>query len=167
MSQISKKILNLKGLEDQIKSWKKSGLTIAFTNGCFDILHKGHVLYLEMAANKADKLIVAVNSDSSVSKLKGSDRPIKDENSRALILAALGFVDAVIVFSEDTPLNLITKLEPDVLVKGGDYDPNCSDKTSSRYIVGREEQLQRGSRVEVISFVEGHSSTNLINKMNR
>jgi rfaE bifunctional protein nucleotidyltransferase chain/domain len=165
VSKIAQKIFNLSSLNSQVDGWKKEGLTVAFTNGCFDILHQGHVLYLEEASTKADKLIIAVNSDASVSKLKGPNRPVKDENSRALILAALGFVDGVIIFSEDTPLKLIKELKPHVLIKGGDYDPDCADQDSSKYIVGRKEQLERGDFVEVIQFVDGHSSTNLINKM--
>jgi len=166
MSSVMDKISNLNSMKQQVESWKKGGLTIAFTNGCFDILHKGHVLYLEEAASKADKLIIAVNSDTSVSQLKGPNRPVKDENSRALILAALGFVDGVLIFSEETPINLLKELKPQVLIKGGDYDPACADENSPKYIVGRKEQLERGDRVEVIQFVEGYSSTNLINKMN-
>lgn len=165
VSRIAKKIFKLSSMKDQMEVWKKEGCSVAFTNGCFDILHQGHVLYLEEASTKADKLIIAVNSDASVSKLKGPNRPVKDENSRALILAALGFVDGVVIFSEDTPLKLIKELKPQVLIKGGDYDPNCSEEAAPEYIVGRKEQLERGDKVEVIQFVDGHSSTNLINKM--
>lgn len=132
---------------------------MVFTNGCFDILHLGHVDYLEKAASKGDKLIVALNTDASVSKLKGPTRPVNSEKARARIMAALSFVDAVVFFSEDTPLSLIKRLKPDILVKGSDY------KISN--IVGADIVMQNGGKVETIELVDGYSTTNIINKINQ
>lgn len=138
---------------------------IVFTNGCFDILHKGHVTYLSKAADLGDHLVVGLNSDASVKRLKGEGRPVKDEESRAFILASLECVSAVILFEEDTPLELIEKIRPDVLVKGGDYDPSCTDSNDPKYIVGSDFVRSYGGEVQTISFVDGHSSTKLIDKM--
>lgn len=132
--------------------------TIVFTNGCFDILHLGHITYLEEAKARGDFLVVGLNSDDSVARLKGNDRPIKDEHSRASILAALSSVDMVIIFEEDTPFNLIKAVGPTVLVKGGDY--------KKEDIVGADFVEKSGGIVEIISFLEGHSSSNFINKIN-
>lgn len=146
--------------------WKSQNQTIVFTNGVFDILHRGHIEYLAQTADFADKLIVAVNADSSVKKLnKGDSRPIQDENSRALIIAALGFVDAVIIFSEDTPFELINIIKPNVLVKGGDYDANCTDKSDKIYIVGSDIVKANGGKVEVIQFVDGYSTSKIEEKI--
>jgi rfaE bifunctional protein nucleotidyltransferase chain/domain len=131
---------------------------VVFTNGCFDIIHRGHNTYLLEAAELGNKLIVAVNSDESVRKLKGSNRPIVDEYSRALNLASHTYIDAVIIFDEDTPLNLINELQPDVLIKGGDY--------TLETIVGAKEVLSYGGQVEIIPFLEGYSTTNVIEKIN-
>ncbi len=159
----NKIITNVEGL---IQQWKVENKTIVFTNGVFDILHRGHIEYLAQTADFADKLIVAVNADSSVKKLnKGASRPIQDENSRALILAALHFVDAVIIFSEDTPYELINIINPNVLVKGGDYDANCTDKTDKKYIVGADIVKANGGKVEVIQFVEGYSTSKIEEKI--
>lgn len=133
------------------------GKKIVFTNGCFDILHIGHKRYLQKAATLGDLLIVGVNSDDSVRRLKGPERPINPEQDRAEMLSALGFVDYVVVFDEDTPYELIKKIQPDVLVKGGDYKPE--------EVVGRDIVEARGGQLELISFVEGKSTTNIINKM--
>jgi rfaE bifunctional protein nucleotidyltransferase chain/domain len=151
------KIYSLESLLKIRKEWQEQ--KVVFTNGCFDILHVGHVDYLEKAATKGDKLIVALNTDASVSKLKGPTRPINDELARARIIAALSFVDAVVFFSEDTPLSLIKQLMPDVLVKGSDY------KISN--IVGADIVMQNGGKVETIEFVDGYSTTNIINKINK
>ena len=149
-----------------LSEWKTQNQTIVFTNGCFDILHRGHIEYLAQTSDFADKLIVAINADSSVKKLnKGDSRPIQDENSRALIIAALGFVDAVVVFSEDTPLELIQTINPNVLVKGGDYDANCTDKAHKKYIVGSDIVKTNGGKVEVIQFVEGYSTSKIEEKI--
>lgn len=153
-------------LTDLVTTWKNENQTIVFTNGVFDILHRGHIEYLAQTADFADKLIVAVNADSSVKKLnKGDSRPLQDENSRALIIAALDFVDAVIIFSEDTPFELINQIKPTVLVKGGDYDANCMDKTNKKYIVGSDVVKTNGGKVEVIQFVEGYSTSKIEEKI--
>ncbi|WP_375580116.1 D-glycero-beta-D-manno-heptose 1-phosphate adenylyltransferase [Marivirga tractuosa] len=151
------KIYSLEVLNDKREEWKDQ--KVVFTNGCFDILHLGHVDYLEKAAAKGDKLIVALNTDASVSKLKGPTRPVNNENARARIIAALAFVDAVVFFTEDTPLSLIKLLKPDVLVKGSDY------KISN--IVGADVVMENGGTVETIELVEGYSTTNIINKINK
>ncbi|GAA5033104.1 cytidylyltransferase [Marivirga lumbricoides] len=140
----------------QIEKWKEGGETIVFTNGCFDLLHLGHVDYLEKAAEKGTKLIVAINTDSSVKKLKGPNRPVNNEYARARLLAALSFVDAVTFFSEDTPENIISTLLPDVLIKGSDY-------TISN-IVGADIVLRNGGKVETIDLVAGYSTTSIINQ---
>lgn len=131
--------------------------TVVFTNGCFDILHRGHVEYLAQAAALGDVLIVGLNSDASVQRLKGPARPLVPQQDRALVLAALSMVDYVTIFEEDTPLELITALEPDVLVKGGDYRPE--------EIVGREVVEARGGRVLTIPLVPGRSTTGLMEKI--
>ena len=132
---------------------------IVFTNGCFDILHVGHKRYLQQAATLGDILVVGVNSDASVRRLKGPTRPVNNEQDRAEMLSALGFIDYVVIFDEDTPYELIKKIQPDVLVKGGDYKPE--------EVVGRDIVEARGGRLELISFVEGKSTTNIIKKINQ
>ncbi len=136
---------------------RKTGKTLVFTNGCFDILHVGHVSYLEAAKRLGDVLIVGVNSDDSVRRLKGASRPINPESDRAMLLSALKSVDFTCIFEEDTPLNLITALQPDVLVKGGDYTPET--------IVGADVVWTRGGRVVVLPFVAGKSTTNIIHRI--
>ncbi len=130
---------------------------LVFTNGCFDILHPGHVLYLEQARALGDALVVGLNSDESVRRLKGSPRPVMEEGARAMLLAGLESVDAVTVFHEDTPRDLISALLPDVLVKGGDY--------GGEEIVGREEVEAVGGEVRVVPFIQGHSTTALIRRI--
>jgi len=132
---------------------------IVFTNGCFDILHVGHKRYLQQAATLGDILVVGVNSDASVRRLKGPTRPVNNEQDRAEMLSALGFIDYVVIFDEDTPYELIKKIQPDVLVKGGDYKPE--------EVVGKDIVEARGGRLELISFVEGKSTTNIIKKINQ
>jgi len=150
----------------QINQWRAAGEKIVFTNGVFDILHRGHVTYLEAAKALGDRLIVGLNADASVKRLnKGPERPIHDQEARAVVLAALRCVDAVIIFDEDTPLQLIEALEPDVLVKGGDYDPNETDASSLRYMVGSQETRNRGGSVHSIPIVEGYSTTKAIQKL--
>ncbi|MFM1913138.1 MAG: D-glycero-beta-D-manno-heptose 1-phosphate adenylyltransferase [Bacteroidota bacterium] len=153
----AKKILNLEQAINLRKQWYSENQTVVFTNGCFDILHLGHVDYLEKAKEKGDKLILGLNSDSSVRQLKGESRPINSEMARARILAALEFIDMVIIFSEETPLNLILNLKPNVLIKGGDY--------SIENIVGAKEVLANGGKVETIEFVPNYSTTTIINKI--
>lgn len=149
-------ILNLAELEVTISSYKSSGKKIAFTNGCFDLLHIGHVRYLQQAKSLADILIVGINTDRSVQKLKGPSRPIQKENDRAEILASLKSVDHTILFDEETPLNLILRIKPDCLVKGGDW------KISE--IVGSDFVLSYGGDVRSLQFVQNQSTTALIEK---
>jgi len=152
------KILNLAALTDKVQKYKKLGRRIVFTNGCFDILHQGHVTYLEAARKEGDCLIVGLNSDASVKRLgKGEERPINNEASRARVLAALGCVDHVVLFEEDTPYNLITTLMPDVLVKGGDWPVDA--------IVGAPEVLLSGGLVKSIPLVADFSTTSVIKKI--
>lgn len=151
---------------DQIQQWKADGLKVVFTNGVFDILHVGHVDYLEKAAEKGDRLVIGLNSDASVRTLgKGPDRPINSQDARARVLGALRCVDAVIIFDDSTPLSLITDVKPDVLAKGGDYDPNTRDRNDKRYIVGSDEVLENGGEVHTIPFVEGYSTTGILSKL--
>ncbi len=151
---IPAKIYSLAQLERAVASWRATGNTISFTNGVFDLLHDGHIFSLSQAANEADKLIVAVNSDASVKRLKGPERPLNNEQARALLLAALVMVDAVVIFEEDTPLHVIATLLPDVIVKGGDYQPE--------QIAGAKEVLANGGRVVINPLIEGVSTTNII-----
>jgi D-glycero-beta-D-manno-heptose 1-phosphate adenylyltransferase len=137
--------------------WKHRQEKVVFTNGCFDILHLGHMDYLSKAADLGDRLIIGVNTDESVSKIKGPNRPIIEEITRLTKLASFAFVDGVILFDEETPIELIKSVRPDVLVKGGDYKINT--------IVGADFVKQNGGNVIVIPFLEGHSSTNYINKI--
>jgi len=132
-------------------------LKVVFTNGCFDLLHLGHLSYLSQARALGDRLIVGVNSDTSVSKLKGPDRPIKSQDERLVHLAILSMVDAVIVFNEDTPARLIKNIQPDILVKGGDYKPE--------EVVGKDWVEQHGGQVVILSFLDGYSTTQLVNKI--
>lgn len=160
------KIFSGESLLIEVENWKSQNKQIVFTNGVFDILHRGHIEYLAQAAGFGDKFIVAVNSDNSVKRLgKGDGRPLQDENSRALIIAAIAFVDAVIIFDEETPLGLITKIKPDVLIKGGDYDPAVIDSSHKKYIVGSDIIIQNGGAVKVIPFVEGYSTTKIEEKI--
>ena len=155
--QIPSKIYIGESLIKQVFIWKMLGKKIVFTNGVFDILHKGHIASLSEAASHGDILIVAVNTDASVKRLKGPSRPINDESARALVLASLLQTDAVILFEEDTPLELITGLMPDVLVKGGDY--------TVEQIAGAKEVIAAGGKVIIANIIEGISSSHIIKKM--
>jgi rfaE bifunctional protein nucleotidyltransferase chain/domain len=138
---------------------------IVFTNGCFDILHLGHITYLAEAASLGNRLIVGINSDRSVKALnKSPNRPINNELARIQIIAALGFVDLVVIFDDETPLQLIRAIEPDVLVKGGDYDANELNSSSKKYIVGSDIVRNNGGSVFTINLVEGYSTTAIIEK---
>lgn len=156
--QAQEKVLSFESLRARVAAWRSAGEKIAFTNGCFDLLHIGHITLLEDARREADRLIVAINSDSSVRGLKGPARPIVGEQERARILAALGAVDAVVVFEDPTPLRLIETLRPDVIVKGGDYNEDT--------VVGAKEVRSWGGRVKIVPTVEGFSTTKLIAKAN-
>lgn len=156
---------NMEKLLQQIKAWREAGDTLVFTNGVFDILHVGHVTYLEQAAALGTKLIVGVNSDASVRSLnKGPERPINPEWARVRVLEALKCVDAAIVFSDHTPLDLIKSIEPDVLVKGGDYDSEETDESKKTYMIGSKEVKAAGGKAVAIPLVEGFSTTNILSK---
>lgn len=154
---IPDKICDQQSLKEKVVQWKLNGDKIVFTNGVFDLLHKGHVTYLVRAAELGDKLVIGLNSDNSVKHLKGPKRPINTEGSRALLLATMFFVDAVVVFEEDTPLQLIKNLLPDVLVKGADY--------AIENIAGANEVIDNGGEVKTIAFIDGYSSTSIINRL--
>ena len=161
-----KKEMDLDSLQKQVAKWRSEKLTICFTNGCFDILHLGHVTYLEKASEQADIMIVGVNSDRSVRALnKAPDRPINPASARAKVVASLASVGAVVVFDEDTPKELISKIIPNVLVKGGDYDPEETDAAHPKYIVGRNTVLKNGGRIHTVDLVDGFSTTNTIKKL--
>jgi len=163
---IQDKIVDYATAKKRIATWKLKGDQIVFTNGCFDILHKGHVSYLAQSAEIGNRLIVALNTDASVKRLgKGDDRPVNNEDARAIVLAGLGFVDLVVFFDNDTPLDVIQELSPDILVKGADYDPNETDSTSKKYIVGSDIIRENGGQVKVIPLVEGFSTTSIIAKL--
>lgn len=154
---IENKIYTLPELLKIVTAWKNLNKTIAFTNGCFDILHEGHIYSIAQAAKEADYLIVGVNSDASIKKLKGEKRPIHQQNSRALLLANLMLVDAVIIFDDDTPLQLIKQILPNVLVKGGDY--------TIEQIVGAKEVIANGGNVVINKIIQGYSTTGIIEKI--
>ena len=156
-NSITDKIIKLPQLLRKIAQWRILGKTIAFTNGCFDILHPGHITSLTQAASQADFLVVGLNADVSVKALKGPNRPVNNEQSRALILAALSMVDAVILFVDETPRDLIVAIRPDFLVKGGDY--KVED------IAGAKEVISWGGQIIINPILEGHSTTNLIEKL--
>jgi D-beta-D-heptose 7-phosphate kinase/D-beta-D-heptose 1-phosphate adenosyltransferase len=154
--QAQEKVLALDRLKTRVSAWRSNGESIVFTNGCFDLLHIGHITLLESARNQGDRLIVGINSDASVSKLKGPTRPMVGQRERAYVLAALAAVDAVVIFDAPTPLELIDALRPDVIVKGGDYNEDT--------VVGAKEVRSWGGRVKIVPTVEGFSTTKLIEK---
>jgi D-beta-D-heptose 7-phosphate kinase/D-beta-D-heptose 1-phosphate adenosyltransferase len=153
---ISEKIIDISKIEEFIFEIKKQNKKIVFSNGCFDIIHRGHVEYLAKASNFGDILIIGLNSDNSVRKLKGENRPVQDQNTRALILSAFSFIDFVIIFDQETPYELIKLIKPDFLVKGADYKPE--------EIVGYDILQNYGGQVKTIELVKGHSTTNIIGK---
>ena len=156
--QFSKqKIIEQDHLKNIISFWRFKGYRLVFTNGCFDILHMGHVDYLARAKSLGDILVVGLNTDQSVSRIKGKNRPVNNQDARALLLASLVFVDAVVLFDEDTPYNLIKSVQPDILVKGSDYKP--------LEIVGADIVLDAGGSIETIDFLEGYSTTSIIEKL--
>ncbi len=159
LNKLNTKIYSLEELKNQVNAWKQAGEEVVFTNGCFDIIHRGHIEVLAQTADLGDRLIIGLNSDNSIQKLKGEDRPIIDEQARSILLAALSFVDAVILFPEDTPINLISTLLPDVLAKGGDYEIET--------IVGHEIVQNNGGKVILVPFVDGFSSTTIIDKIKK
>jgi len=153
---IPQKIFTLQPLLQKIAQWKLMGKKVAFTNGVFDIIHQGHIFSLSQAAKEADFLIVGLNADTSVKRLKGESRPMNNEQSRSLVLASLIMVDAVVIFEKDTPLELIKAIMPDVLVKGGDY--------TIEQIAGAKEVIANGGRVIINQILEGFSTTSIIEK---
>ena len=168
LTYIEDKIVSTEVAIQRINTWKLKGNKVVFTNGCFDILHKGHVSYLAQAADLGTKMVVALNTDDSVKRLgKGDERQINSEDARLLVLASLGFIDMVVLFNEDTPFDVIEKLNPDVLVKGADYDPNETDVSSKKYIVGSDIVRKSGGEVKVISLVDGFSTTGIVNKLKK
>lgn len=168
LTQIQNKIVSSEELQSFIDSNRRAGRSIVFTNGCFDILHKGHVEYLAQAADLGDLLIVGINSDASVKRQgKGDERPINSVEARATLLAGLEFVGGVVEFDDDTPLSLIEAIVPDVLAKGADYNPDETDPENKKYIVGREIVLNNGGEVKAIDLVAGYSTTNIVNKLQK
>ncbi|WP_192822504.1 D-glycero-beta-D-manno-heptose 1-phosphate adenylyltransferase [Rufibacter sp. LB8] len=150
------KILTLHQLLPQLETWRANGEKIVFTNGCFDIVHVGHVDYLERARLLGDKLVLGLNTDQSVSTLKGPNRPLQDEMSRTRVMAGFWFVDAVVLFAQETPYELIKAVQPDILVKGDDY--------TVEKIVGHDVVLQNGGQVKTIPLVKGYSTTQVVAK---
>jgi D-glycero-beta-D-manno-heptose 1-phosphate adenylyltransferase len=157
VDSLKKKLPDSAELKRRISQWKSEGKTIAFTNGCFDILHAGHIESLSQAAELADYLVVGLNADASVKKLKGEGRPVNNQASRAMVMASLALVDAVVIFEEDTPLELIKMVQPDYLVKGGDY--KVED------IAGAKEVIEAGGKVVINPIVQGFSTTGTIEKI--
>ena len=165
LDYINAKIVSVTEARRIIGIWKLKGDKVVFTNGCFDILHKGHVSYLALSASKGNRLVLGLNSDASVKRQgKGEDRPINDEMARAFVLAGLGFVDLIVFFGEDTPYDLIKSLEPDVLAKGADYDASETNSSSKKYIVGSDIVRANGGEVVTIPFVDGYSTTSILAK---
>lgn len=154
---LEEKIKDLKGLKAAIAGLKAKHKKVVFTNGCFDLLHYGHVKYLQDARKKGDILVVGINSDASIKRIKGKKRPVVNEGSRLRLIAALESVDYVVLFNEDTPLKIIKAVRPDLLVKGADWEKDS--------IVGRDFVLSYGGRVATVNLVKGHSTSNLIKKI--
>ena len=159
ISKVREKIITTDNLALKVSQWKKNKMKVAFTNGCFDILHLGHLEILTKSKEFGDRLIVAVNSDESVRKLKGKERPINDFQTRSNMLASFSFVDYVVEFSDDTPKKLIQIIKPDFLIKGGDY--------KKKDIVGNDIVSSYGGKTIIIPLIDGLSSTNTINKINK
>jgi D-glycero-beta-D-manno-heptose 1-phosphate adenylyltransferase len=153
------KIMSQTEAQKQVKDWQNEGKKIVFTNGCFDIVHLGHIDYLEKARHLGDKLILGLNTDASVNRLKGETRPVVNEYARSRMMAAFEFVDAVVLFDEQTPKQLIESVSPDILVKGDDY--------TVENIVGADHVLAKGGEVKTIPLVKGYSTTSLIEKIKK
>ncbi|MGK7391490.1 MAG: D-glycero-beta-D-manno-heptose 1-phosphate adenylyltransferase [Candidatus Cyclobacteriaceae bacterium M2_1C_046] len=159
MEKTANKIMDIKNAVEIRAGWKTEGKKVVFTNGCFDILHLGHIDYLEKARNLGDKLIIGLNTDESVTRIKGPERPVNKEEARGRMLAALEFVDMVVYFSADTPYNLIKDLKPDVLVKGSDY--------LAENIIGADIVEENGGEVRTINLIEGFSTSKIIDKIRK
>jgi len=156
---INLKILDDKSLHQQLSIWRFLNKKLVFTNGCFDIIHFGHIDYLSKAKDLGDILLIGLNTDNSVKRLKGNNRPIKNQQERAVLLASLQFVDGIILFNEDTPYNLIKKIKPDILVKGSDY--------KKEEIVGEDIIKNTGGEIITIDFLEGYSTTSILDKIRK
>ena len=159
LNVIQSKIIDISNIESHLTYWNLKNQKIVFTNGCFDILHRGHIEYLAQAANHGDVLVIGLNTDNSVKRIKGDSRPVQDQLARAMVLASLQFVSAVIMFDEDTPYELIKRVQPDILIKGSDY--KIED------IVGYDIVTSKGGGVVTIDFVEGYSTTSIIEKLKK
>jgi rfaE bifunctional protein nucleotidyltransferase chain/domain len=159
LEQIIAKIHTVESIQPLLSMWRFKKEKIVFSNGCFDILHRGHVEYLAQAANLGQRLVIGLNTDTSVRRLKGPERPLQDEVGRSLVMASLKFVDAVILFDEETPYDLIRAIRPDFLVKGNDYKPE--------EIVGYDIVTANGGEVVTIKLVEGYSTTSVVNRMKK
>ena len=157
LKKINNKIFDLQLLMKKIEKWRSENKKIVFTNGCFDLIHLGHIEILARSSDFGDKLIIGVNSDLSIKKLKGKNRPIIEESSRIRQLSALEFVDAVILFDEETPIKLIETIKPDVITKGGDY--------TAKNVVGNEIVSQKNGEVVIIPLTQGYSTTSILNKI--
>jgi len=159
-------ILDRAAMAERCAQWRSEGRKVVFTNGVFDLLHRGHVTYLAAAAALGDVLVVGINDDASVRRLgKGADRPIVPQGDRAFVVAGLRSVGGVVLFGEDTPLDLIRAIGPDVLVKGGDYDAECTDAQDPQYIVGSTEVRAAGGQVATIDLVPGRSTTAIAERL--
>ena len=157
LKKINNKIFLEKGLKKKLDSWRKKGEKIVFTNGCFDLIHLGHIEVLARSADLGDRLIIGVNTDKSIKNIKGQNRPIIKEDSRVKQLAALEFVDAVILFNESTPNKIINHINPDIITKGGDY--------KTKEVVGYETVIENNGRVVIIPLTQGYSTTSILNKI--
>lgn len=158
LDNIKSKIISATELKRLVAGWKVKSYAIVFTNGVFDLIHQGHIASIALAAQEGNKLVVGINSDASVKRLKGDSRPVNDAMSRALVLASMHYVDAVCIFDEDTPLELIKAVKPDVIAKGGDYSPET--------VVGNDFVTSYGGKTVIIPLVDGFSTTETINKLN-
>ncbi|MEZ5198428.1 MAG: D-glycero-beta-D-manno-heptose 1-phosphate adenylyltransferase [Bacteroidales bacterium] len=156
---VKSKILDKDTINGRLAYWQFKNQKIVFTNGCFDILHLGHLDYLSKAKDLGDVLIIGLNTDASVRRIKGQNRPINDQHSRAIFLASLRFVDAVVFFEEDTPYNLIRNIQPDILIKGSDYQ--------AEEIVGYDVVKEKGGEIITLDFLEGYSTTSIIEKIKK
>lgn len=165
---LQNKVVDINQAKQRMNMWRMQGHKVVFTNGCFDIIHKGHVSYLSKAAEYGNRLVVGLNSDNSVKRQgKGDNRPINDEASRAFVIAGLSSVDLVVLFDQDTPLELIEELQPNVLAKGADYDPCESDPSSKKYIVGSDVMKKNGGETVAIPFVDGYSTSSIIERSSK
>ena len=157
LERVKNKILNKNNLLEKLQTWRGANKKIVFSNGCFDLIHLGHIEVLARSADLGDILIIGVNTDSSIKKLKGNNRPIIEENSRAQQLASLEFVDAVVLFNEQTPLELIKVIKPNIITKGGDYN--------FEQVVGNEIAVKNEGKVIIIPLTQGYSTTSILNKI--